>query len=102
MFSLKRNVFSKTFKPMKAPVFSKNSENIFSGNDEDDEIESRRSIMNSCGLSDVMMGLGKSPEKKQRSTDKQGQDSGELDLEGIDDDEIDQVCNFCLVFFIYS
>ena len=52
--------------------------------------------MNSCGLSDVMMGLGKSPEKKQRNTDKQGQDSGELDLEGIDDDEIDQVCNFCL------
>ena len=42
-----------------------------------------------CGLSDDMIGLGKSPKKK---LDKQGQKgNGELDLNGIDEDEIDQV-----------
>ena len=42
-----------------------------------------------CGLSDDMIGLGKSPKKK---LDKQGQKgNGELDLTGIDEDEIDQV-----------
>jgi len=54
----------------------------------EDDAESRSKIMN-CGLSDDMIGLGKSPKKK---PDKQGQEgNGELDLTGIDDDEINQM-----------
>ena len=42
-----------------------------------------------CKLSDDMIGLGKSPKKK---PEDQGQNkNGELDLTGIDDDEINEV-----------
>ena len=42
-----------------------------------------------CKLSDDMIGLGKSPKKKPAD---QGQNkNGELDLTGIDDDEINEV-----------
>ena len=62
----------------------------------EDDVEQRNKIMN-CKLSDDMIGLGKTPKKKPAD---QGQNkNGELDLTGIDDDEINEVFvdnNFCL------
>ena len=65
----------------------------------EDDAESRSKIMN-CGLSDDMIGLGKSPKKK---LDKQGEEgNGELDLTGIDDDEINQVLLAKCIFVVFK
>ena len=54
----------------------------------EDDAEQRDKIMN-CKLSDDMIGLGKSPKKKPEDQGQNG--NGELDLTGIDDDEINEV-----------